>query len=355
MSEWHFVQIFDELEHYDIHFEIFNPWDYLTYDEANIALVSKLKGDDHYDLFMNCASSEMLYESTMSELKSIDIPKLLICFDNLHAPYMHRSIAPHFDLAWLTSWETETMFKKWGCKTIFLPYASNPFAFRDMYEKSIDKVCFVGTPYGTRTMMFNTLLQDSISVDVFCKRNKQNGIEPIKTIEKKKAFSKIKTLCELSLFPIGRKVVYSGIKINLIKPQSLIDSTHLTMMNQLSNEEMNRAYSNYALSLNVITLRNTAVLNHPVQKLHLRTFEIPMCAGLELVEYNQELFEYFSEDEMVFYKDKEEMVDKARFFTKPQNENIVREMKMRARRKAENEHTWMKRFSKAFDELGLKY
>lgn len=356
MSEWHFVQIFDELEHYDIHFDIFNPWEYQSYEVANDALISKLKNDRSYDLFMNCASSEMLFEDTMEKISLLPIPKLLICFDNLHAPFMHKAIAPFFDLVWLTSWETEPMFRKWGCKTVFLPYASNPFAFHDYFKKNISKVCFVGTPYGTRSMMFNNLSQGNVDVDVFCKtiaKDCQPEPKPMAFTSSKE--SRLRVVSNLISFPIGRKVIYSGIKKIILKPQSLISSSHLTMLNQLSYEEMNKAYSNYALSLNVITLRNTAVLKHPVQKLHLRTFEIPMSAGLELVEYNYELAGYFSDKEMVFYHDKEEMVDKAKFYTNPQNEKLVREMKLKARQKAVKEHCWMNRFSVTFDILGLKY
>lgn len=356
MSQWQRFQIFDELQHYGIMIEVFNPWSYQSYEEANEALLKKLKEDVSIDLFMNCASSEMLFEETMLAVTSLSIPKLLICYDNLHAPYMHKRIAPLFDLVWLTSWETEPMFKNWGCKTVFLPYASNPFAFRDMYNKSINKVCFVGTPYGTRTMMFNNLLDGSVDVDVFCKSIKESTSyeKKMESIPRSKE-TKLNSIRNLISFPLGRKVIYSGIKKQLIKPRPLVESHHLALLNKLSNEDMNRAYSNYALSLNVIALRNTAVLKHPVQKLHLRTFEIPMCAGLEMVESNDELRGYFSEGEMVFYHDKEEMIDKAKFYTNPNNESVVRKMKINARRRAANEHGWMNRFSIAFDLLGLTY
>lgn len=355
MGKWQKSQIYDELEHYDIHFEVFNPWEYADYEEANQKLVERLKSDKSIDLFMSCLSSEMLFEETMSEIKILPIPKLLICYDNLQAPYMHQKIAPYFDLVWLTSYETEHMFKKWGSNTIFMPYASNPFAFHTMYENSIDRVCFVGTPYGTRSLMFNTLTQGGVGVDTFCKEvNMGTNIEE-NTHAKDKENNAIKVISEYLSFPIGRKVLYSKIKKSIVGTPTLQESDNLRLLRKLSNEEMNKAYSNYALSLNVITLRNTAVLKNPVHKLHLRTFEIPMCAGLELVEYNEELARYFSEDEIVFYKDKEEMVDKARFYTNPKNENIVQDMKFRARKRAATEHCWMNRFSAAFDKLGLKY
>lgn len=360
MSQWQRIHIYDELAHYNIHFEEFNPWKYSTYEGANEALMKRLKEDRSIDLFMNCLSSEMLLPEAMKEIAKMPIPKLCICYDNLHAPYMHKEIAPYFDLVWLTSWETEPMFKKWGCKTIFYPYAANPYAFKDAFSGQVNKVCFIGTPYGTRTMMFNHLSQNGIDVDVFCKANpnivKQYGGGDIKEIRTHSKFGEVmKSTQEMLLFPIGRKVLYSRIRKAIIGMPGLIESDHLNQLLKLSFGDMNKAYSDYALSINIISLRNTAVLKHPIQKLHLRTFEIPMSCGLELVEYNEELAGYFTEEEMVFYRNKEDMIDKARFYTNPKNASLCRVMKLKAREKAVREHSWMNRFSKVFNELGLKY
>lgn len=55
-------------------------------------------------------------------------------------------------------------------------------------------------------------------------------------------------------------------------------SEWLTISGPVSFDEMNRLYSNFALNLNILELRNTYLLKYPVYKLHLRTFEIPMCS-----------------------------------------------------------------------------
>lgn len=353
MAQWQRFQIFNELEHYDVHFEVFNPWDYPSYEAANESLIKRLKDDKSIDLFVNCSSSEMLMPEAMQLISGLPVPKVLVCYDNLHAPYMHKDIAPYFDLVWLTSWETEIMFKKWGCNTIFLPYASNPYAFKDAFQKQIDRVCFIGTPYGTRTITFNHLAQNRIDVDVFCK-----SVQTTKPIERQTLGSQyppIKDIMRQMTFPIGRRMILGKIKSRIQKPKDLLENNNLRLLDKVSFEDMNKAYSDYALSLNIIALRNTAVLKHPVQKIHLRTFEIPMACGLELVEYNEELSNYFTNDEMVFYTSKEEMVDKARFYTDPKNASLCRQMKLNAREKAASEHGWINRYSVIFDKIGLKY
>lgn len=350
MTEWQRVQIFDEMSHYDVHFEIFNPLEFESYNQANEELLKRLKNDSSIDLFLNCASSDMLYPDTMKEISSLPIAKLLICFDNLHAPFMHKSIAPYFDLVWLTSKETEHMFKCWGCKSVFLPYAANPYLYTDRYSCNIERVAFVGTPYGTRSLIINKLLDNRVPCDVFC--NKGRGV---KSSIKNPLWIRLRNVSRFSRFPIGRKLLYSKLKCHFSDISLDENNSFLTLYDSLTFEAMNGVYSDYALSLNIIDLLSTAILSKSIQKLHLRTFEIPMCAGLELVSYNEELAEYFTDEEMVFYSSTEEMGDKAKFYTDPRNSSICRSMKLRARDKAVKEHCWKKRFDVVFKELGCKY
>ena len=162
---------------------------------------------------------------------------------------------------------------------------------------------------------------------------------------------------KLLSFSIGRKVI-SGAIINKIlkrRDKKLIGTNNLSIFPSVEFKEMNYLYSNLALSLNITELRNTYVLDKPIHKLHLRTFEIPMSGGLELASYSSELSNYFEDGkEIVLYKTNEEMIDKAKFYLNPNNYSIINNMKKNARIKAENEHTWTKRFSIVIDALDLK-
>ena len=151
-------------------------------------------------------------------------------------------------------------------------------------------------------------------------------------------------------FPIGRKVFYSTIKNKLIKKPGLcFESKFLAKHKSVSDDEMINLYSDLTLSLNITELRDTYILKVPVHKTHLRTFEIPMCGGLQLASYTEELAGYFEDGkEIVLYHSKEEMVDKAKFYLDKKNESLVNSMKKAARVRAEKEHTWTRRFNEAF-------
>lgn len=356
MSEWQRIQIYEELAHSGVEFEVINPASFPSLAQCNEELVRRLREDKSIDVFLSCLPDEFFLPGIIEQISRLPIPKVLVQFDNLHAPYKNKQTAKYFDLVWITSWETEHMFKSWGCKTIFLPYAANPFLYKDLYSAPIGRVCFVGTPYGSRTQFINELVSAEVGFDLFYNASRrqigQRVSLPYKVYEK----SMLQAFFRDITFPIGRSVI-AGKLMTMIRRSAKLDETNtfLSWKDSLSFEAMNEAYSNYALSLNVIALRNTYSLRHPVQKLHLRTFEIPMSSGLELVSYNDELASYFSDDEMVFFKDKEEMIDKARFYSQERQQSLCRKMKVNARKKAIKEHTWTARFRVLFHEIGLNF
>lgn len=141
-------------------------------------------------------------------------------------------------------------------------------------------------------------------------------------------------------FPIGRKVLYSTILNKLYKTSSLNDdSEFLTKAPSVSHEEMCQLYSSFALSLNIAELRDTYILRQPIPKIHLRTFEIPMCGGLQLTSFNEEIAGYFEDGkEIILYNSDEELIDKARFYLDKKHENTVRKMKAATNERATNDH-----------------
>lgn len=347
MENWQRIHIFDELERSGYFIEVFNPLNFESFDSANDELIKHIRCKKiKPDLFLTCVSSEYLYNDTILRIRNESIPTLLICFDNLHAPYMHKKNAALFDLVWLTSKETEYLFKSWGCKTIFMPYASNPNQFYPIKGQEIASLGFVGTLYGVRSEKIKIFADNMIDCNIYSssKVNSQNQYNN----------NTINILFQLATFPIGRKIIKGAIikKLFYNRDINLGGISNLHYFPSPSFEEMNRLYSNLSISLNLIELRNTHVLRRPLHKLHLRTFEIPMAGGLQFTSYNDELADYFEENnEIVFYNTDDEMVEKARFLLRADNEKIRQKIKLNARLRALGDHTWMNRFNRLFTKL----
>lgn len=356
MDQWQKYHFFDELSRSHHEIDVFNPYMYNSIEIANEELVNYAK-IGKWDLFMTAHGSNLLYPETIKQISSLGVPSLLICFDNLHAPFMHKAIAPYFDLVWLTSYETKPMFEKWGCKCIFLPYAANPYTYFPVYKEEINTVGFIGTPYGSRIEKINDLVNAGINCTVYSGKVNASGNVGKHKKSLSDYYNILHTDFDLMRFPIGRKVLAAKYyKKFLVKNSMLsIESENLNVRPSVTFEKMNELYSNFALSLGITELWDTYVLSKPIYKLHLRTFEIPMCGGLQFTAYVDELANYFESDkEIIFYSSKEEYIDKAKFYLRDNNSTLRRKMKESARFRAEVEHTWTKRFEKVFNLLGKK-
>jgi hypothetical protein len=344
--------IFNELKYAGHSVFTFDPSTYSDIDEAQEKLVAFVKENkNNYDLVVSLHGDNLLRKNTVRSLKSTGIPNLLICFDNLQTPYMHRNIASEFDLVWLTSFETQYLFRKWGCNCTFLPYAANPHSLQPVFSKEINAVGFVGTPYGTRINKINDLIDNGVPFMLYSSDNR--------IVNKSQSGGRMFKITDYEFtawkFSIGRRILWSKVvKKFTPQPKTLSDSPILTINPSVSFSQMNTLYSDFALSLNMTEVWDTYVLKNPIHKVHLRTFEIPMCGGLQFSPYLEEIANYFEEDkEIIFYRDKNEYIDKAKFYLQEKLFHKRMEMKKAARLRAEKEHTWTNRFNRIFDIMNL--
>lgn len=349
MFQWQKYHIFDELRMHGVEIEVISPLDYPTIDEANAQLLKRAKGT-HYDMFLTSFPEDVLYIDTLQEIKRLGIATVLFCPDNLTVPFRHKGIGKYFDLVWLTAQETEYLFKRWGCRTVFLPYAANPNFLKPVYgREEILRVGFVGTPHGSRIDRINTLIAGGVPVTI---HSAQASVDT--KLLKEKPSKYLDVLMDEMKYPIGRKLAAAAVRDKLFHRE--LNDPHGVMLREEPIQWENLAEMNcrYALVLSFTDAYSTGVLKHPVPIVNLRNFEIPMSGGIQYTTYTEELASYFEPDkEIILARNKEEYVDKAKFYLRPDNEKLRSEIRIAARKRAEAEHTWYARFSIIFELLNL--
>ena len=350
MFTWQVQNIVSEMRIYDFIVEIFNPLDYESIEEANERLITKIKRN-HYDLFMTCHNEEILYVNTLEEIKKRGIPTLLFCPDNLLAPFNHERIANRFDLVWLTSKETKYIFDRWGCSSVFLPYAANPYLYKPNYSmKEIISLGFIGTPHGTRMDHINRLIDANIPVTVHT--SSDNSVQHILSASLNSYFKAIRNYLR---YPIGRKLMLAAFIDKSKKRSFHTENPNLIIKEPVPFNEMAKYSCAYAMMLSFSDARSTGVLKHPVPIVNLRHFELPMSGALQFTTYSEELASYFKEnEEIILCRNDAEYVEKALYWLKPENADRRMKMKVAARKRAEQEHTWKRRFDVIFYKLGLQ-
>lgn len=333
---------------------MFNPLLYDNVEIANRKLIDKIKNESYDLFFTNVCSPLMLYVETLQEIKKIGIPMCSFRSDNLVIPYHDKELAPLFDLVWLTSLETKPLYDKWGVRSIFLPYAANPYTFKPQYGNN-NKICFIGTPYGSRPRMINILSENNVKIDIFCLPCKKQICSNINTKYSIRTISTIQTLYYRLFFSQGRKLLKATFYDMLRQKVELKKNSYVSFFPKVSPIELSDLYSEYSLSLSSTSAGHTDILKYPLKIINLRNFEIPMSGGIQICKYNEELSSYFEPNkEIIFYNSDEELVDKARFYTQHATDKEVLSIKKAARARAEAEHTWTQRFDKIFKIIGIR-
>jgi len=122
----------------------------------------------------------------------------------------------------------------------------------------------------------------------------------------------------------------------------------------LEDEELIRMYSRSRISLGFSAVAHLPKDGSPpIKQVRLRDFEAPMSGAFYLVEQFEELAEFFEPDrEIVTFDSAEELADKCRFYlAHPRRREAIRQA---GTARARAEHTWQRRFTQAFAQMGLK-
>lgn len=349
MFQWQKKHIFDEMATHGCFFDIINPFEYPDIDEANEAIIRRIQ-QGYYSIFMSSYSTDYLYLDTLEKIKKMGVKTLCFCPDNLTVPFNQEKIAKYYDLVWLTSKETEYLFRRWGAKTIFLPYAANPnlFKTKDITD-DIGRLAFIGTPHGSRVEQINMFLQHNIPMTLYSRKVDTSNIQF--RASPKEYF---KSICNYLKYPIGRKLLQGIIVDKLGRHAITLTDPNLEMKNPVSLDELGEINSLYSLVLSFTEANSTGVLKKPVDIVNLRNFEIPMSGGIQFCRYTDEIASYFEPDkEIVLYTDRDDAIEKAKYYLSESQRELRMSIRRAARARAEREHTWYHRFKRVFQELDI--
>lgn len=354
MSQWQAVNYIDEWQRdgHEIEYLEVNYFD----TEVSAKLISSTLRCSDCDIFISACDDKVMTNDVRDAIKKKGVPSLLICFDNLSVPFKHKKCSTFFDLVWLTSHETKYLFDKWGANSIFIPYAANPFTYQPTRGEELPGMAFVGTCYGGRINKVEEILKHDIDVRLYGGNSPSaEGENPVKNLLANFSYG-LSNVYRLASFPIGRQALKAA-AMKSTKKFEVSSALKALIKNRssMSFDEVASTYSRSKMSLNITELWNTYLLAQPIHKLHLRTFEIPMSGGLQITSRTNEIQDYFEEDrEIVLYDSMDEFVEKSRFYLRDDNTMLRERIKCAARERAVSEHSWQKRFLKAFSTLGLK-
>lgn len=311
------------------------------------------------DLFFSYFYSACVRPEIVREIRRMGIVAVNWYCNAAHQFHLVEEIAPAYDYCLVPEKFRLEDYRRIGARPVYCQEAANPDVYRPYDLPREFDVTFVGQAYGDRFSRIRYLLDRGIDVRVWgsgWKRHSAEGRgggtegpvrrvlrlgEKLMTSDGRKASAR-RLRKAFGPRESGKEDVFSG-------QDRLPDSVS---GDPLSDEEMIRMYSRSRVNLGFSTCGDTVAQGERILQVRLRDFEVPMSGGFYVVEYMQELEEFFEIGrEIVCYTCSEELADKALYYLRHDAERET--IRKAGRERALRDHTWKRRFHKAFREMGL--
>lgn len=242
--------------------------------------------------------------------------------------HLVQEIAPAYDYCLVPEKFRLDDYRRAGANPIYCQEAANPNIYKPHNLPLEYDVTFVGQRYGDRPFYIKHLLDHHVQVRVW-------GLE------------------WQSKHSAARRIARRIIRTLQGRAAQLTPDLPAKICGApLSDEELIEMYSRSKISLGFSNVGNTHLSSNPIQQVRLRDFEAPMSGAFYMVQAFDELAEFFEPGkEVVFFGDKQDLLEKARYYLKHDAERKV--IQQAGLRRARAQHTWQKRFQSVFKEIGL--
>jgi spore maturation protein CgeB len=277
------------------------------------------------DLFFSYFYDACILPRTLQDIRDLGITTVNWYCNGAHQLHLVREIAPFYDWCMVPEKFRMDDYKKMGANPIYSQEAANPNIYKP-YPVEVDyDVTFVGQAYGDRPYFIQRLLKENINIMVFGKnwnkyasRGKSFATNLLKWIQKRK------------------DEVLPGENVGGV----------------LSDEEMIKMYSRSKINLGFSTCGSTHKSQERILQVRLRDFEVPMSGGFYMVEYMEELEEFYEiGKEVVCYRDADDLIEKIKYYLSHDDEREA--IRKAGHLRCLKDHTWHKRFQAAFEKMGV--
>lgn len=305
------------------------------------------------DLFFSYFDDACVLPEAIDEIKSLGIKTVNWYCNGSYQLHLVSEISPHYDWCLVPEKFRLKDYVAMGARPIYCQEAANPNVYKP-YDLPVQyDVTFVGQAYGDRPVYIKYLIEQGIDVRVwgwgwqnYSTRTRPRGLPA----NLRRGLQIARLLMTRQGWEVVRQRLTTRKGANTSVPHIALPDWILG--GTLSDLEMIQMYSRSRINLGFSSCGNTQETDKRILQVRLRDFEVPMSGGFYMVEYMEELGEFFDIDkEIVCYTSKEDLANKVKYYLThdDQRERIRKAGHERCLR----DHSWHKRFQMAFKEMGL--
>ena len=331
-------------------------------ETALLKQVEEAHRDEPLDLFFSYFYSACIRPETVRAIHDMGIVTVNWYCNAAHQFHLIQEIAPAFDYCLVPEKFRLVDYRRIGANPIYCQEAANPNTYRPFDVPKEYDVTFVGQCYGERPSLVRQILNAGIDLRVWgpgwhrysASRDSKHflpekvlrkAVEGLSAVGATKSWKPWSSWVQRLLKKLLRETPDVADKKQQKLPVNCIGGI-------LSDEEVVKMYSRSKINLGFSACGSTTELDQRILQIRLRDFEVPMCGGFYLVEYTKELEDFFAiGDEIVCYRNFDDLVDKIRYYLSHKNERKA--IAEAGRRRCLKDHSWHRRFTSAFREMGL--
>lgn len=365
-QSWIYPHWNDELPRAGHKFSVINALDRGTglsrddYDEYVIQKVAEEHRRDPISVFLSSVRSHEMSAGAVQRIRDLGIPTVNVTWDDALMAHRVKEIATAFDLYWVADPLALDVMKGYGANVIFLPSAANPHIFRPhSMEEDVD-VSFCGQRYGSRIHHIDELFGRGIDVSVFGVgwRSYEDGGNPNRQQRQLRFGPALRHIASSLTHRHGRTWAKSAVLRRIKREKVDLELRKRISKNStppLPFEDMIKLFSRSKLTLGFNELAHTYLFKSPLSVIRTRDFEAIASGACHFIYRMPDWGPYFEEDrDVLCYDSEDELADKIRYYLDPRRDSVRTQIRMNARERATQDHTWTRRFQDIFQELGLR-
>lgn len=311
------------------------------------------------DVFFSYFYDACVLPECIDEIRSMGIKTVNWYCNGSYQLHLVEQISPHYDWCLVPERFRLEDYRALGANPIYCQEAANPNIYKPYKVPLEFDVSFVGQAYGDRPAYVRYLVDQGIDIHVwgYGWKSPETSIDPADTrFSIRRVLYITQRLSTLEGWRAGADRMS-----HLLRPRNGVSSapgvlnhglpSHL-LGGVLPDVEVIQMYSRSRINLGFSTCGNTHMTNDRILQVRLRDFEVPMSGGFYMVEYMEELEEFFeSGEEIVCYTDPQDLSDKIKYYLGHDAEREA--IRRRGYERCRRDHTWQKRFESTFEKIGL--
>lgn len=293
------------------------------------------------DLFFSYYWDFCIFPETIDAIRALGIRTVNWYCNGSFQLNLVREISPHYDWCLVPEKFRLDDYRAMGARPIYCQEAANPNVYT-LHDVPVEfDVTFVGAAYGERPAYIRHLLDSGIDVRVW-----GPGWQRATTA------GRTRHIANRLLTADGWKSIGRWTRRARNRPDSMTTLPERVVGPPLSDAELVRMYSRSKINLGFSTCGETHYDEKRVLQIRLRDFEVPMGGGFYMVEYMEELEEFFEiGKEIVCYQGRDDLVEKIRYYLRHDTER--ERIRQAGHQRCRREHTWQARLQSSFERMGL--